>query len=47
MTIDRANLVDPAVARWYHCVTRYVRSVLEQPLRRNPLACDSLDLKQA
>src|SRR5208337_3589326 len=25
MTIARADLVDPAVTRWYHCVTRYVR----------------------
>jgi hypothetical protein len=22
MTIARADLVDPAVSRWYHCVTR-------------------------
>jgi hypothetical protein len=25
MTIARAHLVDPAVARWYHYVTRCVR----------------------
>jgi REP element-mobilizing transposase RayT len=25
MTIGRAQLVDPAVTRWYHCVTRCVR----------------------
>jgi hypothetical protein len=25
MTIARAHLVDPAVSRWYHCVTRCVR----------------------
>ncbi|WP_406696717.1 hypothetical protein V5E97_37595 [Singulisphaera sp. Ch08] len=25
MTIARAHLVDPDVARWYHCVTRCVR----------------------
>jgi len=25
MTIARAHLVDPAVARWYHCITRCVR----------------------
>jgi REP element-mobilizing transposase RayT len=25
MTIPRAHLVDPAVSRWYHCVTRCVR----------------------
>ncbi len=25
MTIARAHLIDPAVTRWYHCVTRCVR----------------------
>src|SRR4051794_18145414 len=25
MTIARAHLVDPAVSRWYHCVTRCAR----------------------
>ena len=25
MTMDRAHLVDSAVTRWYHCVTRCVR----------------------
>jgi hypothetical protein len=25
MTMARAHLVDPAVSRWYHCVTRCVR----------------------
>jgi len=25
MTIARAHLVDPSVARWYHCITRCVR----------------------
>jgi hypothetical protein len=25
MMIARAHLVDPAVTRWYHCVTRCVR----------------------
>ncbi|MGO9471248.1 MAG: transposase [Isosphaeraceae bacterium] len=25
MAIARAYLVDPAVTRWYHCITRYVR----------------------
>ena len=25
MTVARAHLVDPAVTRWYHCVTRCVR----------------------
>jgi hypothetical protein len=25
MTIARAHLVDPAVSRWYHCITRCVR----------------------
>ena len=25
MTIARAHLVDPAVTRWYHCVTRCVQ----------------------
>ncbi len=25
MTMARAHLVDPAVFRWYHCITRCVR----------------------
>jgi hypothetical protein len=25
MAIARAHLVDPAVTRWYHCITRCVR----------------------
>jgi hypothetical protein len=25
MTMARAHLVDPAISRWYHCVTRSVR----------------------
>jgi REP element-mobilizing transposase RayT len=25
MTITRAHLIDPAVTRWYHCITRCVR----------------------
>ncbi len=25
MTMARAHLVDPAVTRWYHCITRFVR----------------------
>ena len=25
MTIARAHLIDPAVTRWYHCITRCVR----------------------
>jgi hypothetical protein len=25
MTMARAHLVDPAVTRWYHCITRCVR----------------------
>jgi len=25
MTIARAHLCDPAVTRWYHCITRCVR----------------------
>ena len=28
MTMARAHLVDPAVTRWYHCVTRCVRRAL-------------------
>ena len=28
MTMARAHLVDPAVSRWYHCVTRCVRRAL-------------------
>jgi hypothetical protein len=28
MTIARAHLVDPALSRWYHCVTRCVRRAL-------------------
>jgi hypothetical protein len=26
MTIARAQLVDVSLARWYHCITRCVRS---------------------
>ncbi len=25
MTVARAHLVDPAVTRWFHCITRCVR----------------------
>ena len=25
MTVARSQLVDPAVTRWYHCITRCVR----------------------
>jgi len=25
MTIARAQLIDPTVTRWYHCITRCVR----------------------
>ena len=25
MTLARAQLVDPSVTRWYHCITRCVR----------------------
>ena len=28
MTIARRELIDPAVARWYHCVSRCVRGAL-------------------
>jgi len=28
MTIARAHLIDPAVTRWYHCITRCVRRAL-------------------
>jgi hypothetical protein len=37
MTMPRAHLVDPAVTRWYHCVTRCVRRAFllsEGPLDR-------------
>ncbi len=38
MTIARAHLVDPAVTRWYYCITRCVRrafSLGEGPNDRN------------
>ena len=37
MTMPRAHLVDPAVTRWYHCVTRCVRRAFllsEGPVNR-------------
>ncbi len=37
MTMARAHLVNPAVTRWYHCVTRGVRRAFllsEGPLDR-------------
>ena len=38
MTIARAHLIDPAVSRWYHCITRCVRHA-------RLLGDDSLDRK--
>jgi hypothetical protein len=35
MTMPRAHLVDPAVTRWYHCVTRCVRRAF--PLSEGPI----------
>ncbi len=37
MTMPRAHLVDPAITRWYHCVTRCVRRAFllsEGPINR-------------
>ncbi len=42
MTIARAHLIDPAVTRWYHCVTRCVRRAFllgEGPNDRYVSAC--------
>jgi len=38
MTIARAHVGEPAVARWYHCITRCVRPAFllgERPNARN------------
>ncbi len=38
MAIARAHLIDPAVTRWYHCITRCVRRAFllgEGPSDRN------------
>ena len=53
MTIARAHLVDPAVSRWYHCVTRCVRRAFllgrgtpgPQGLDRTPAAGTCGDLR--
>jgi hypothetical protein len=34
MTMARAHLVDASVTRWYHCITRCVRSAF--PLGQEP-----------